>query len=64
MAKKALLWAMAVVFGVFITVLMLGFGRSITGLNLSIAAAVILIGLFVGFIMVSEWDRKRRNRRS
>lgn len=58
MAKKALLWAMAAVFCVFVSVLALGLCESLAGVELSIAAAVILIALFVGFIFVSERDRK------
>ena len=64
MAKKALLWAMAIVFCIFVSLLILGLGEIVSGVNLSIATAVILIGLFVSFIMVSERERKRRNRKS
>ncbi len=64
MLKKLLITAMAVVFGLFLLLLVLGYGEVIAGLNLSIVAAVILIALFVTFILVSEWERKRRNPRS
>ena len=62
--KKALLSAMAVVFGLFVCILVLGRDGVSAGVNLSIVTAVVLIGLFVTFIMVSEWERKRRNRKS
>lgn len=62
--KKALLWAMGIVFVLFVSILMLGFSELVAGVNLSIITAVVLIGLFVSFIMVSEWDRKGRNRKS
>ncbi len=63
-AKKVLIAAMAVVFCLFVSGLMAGIGEVIGGVNFSIIVAVILIGLFVTFIMVSEHDRKSRNRRS
>lgn len=62
--KKALLAAMAVVFCAFVVILTLGFGEPIGGVNLAIITALILIGLFVGFIMVSEKERKRGGDRS
>jgi len=63
MLKKLLLSAMAVVFCLFLVILLCGYGEIIAGLNLSIVTAVILIGLFVTFILVSEWERRRRDHR-
>lgn len=57
--KKALLVLMAVVFAVFDALLVLGFGKDIGGVNLAIITPLILIGLFVGFIVVSTKERKR-----
>lgn len=57
--KKALLVLMAVVFAVFVALLVLGFGKDIGGVNLAIITPLILIGLFVGFIVVSTKERKR-----
>lgn len=62
--KKALLAAMIVVFCIFIITLTLGFGRPIAGVNLSIVTALVLIFLFLGFIMVSEKEKKRGGDRS
>ena len=63
-AKKALLLIMAAVFFVFVIALILGLGEIISGVELSIITAVVLSGLFIGFIAVSERDRKVRNRKS
>lgn len=60
MARKALLWAMGAVLCIFVSALALGLGEIIAGVELSIITAVVLIGLFVGFIAVSERDRKGR----
>ncbi len=60
MAKRALLAAMAVVFCVFLVVQLLGTVGIRAVVDISIATAVILIGLFVVFIVVSERERKRR----
>lgn len=57
--KKALLISMAVVFAVFVALLVLGFGKAIGGVNLAIITPLILIGLFVWFIAVSAKERKR-----
>lgn len=59
MMKKALLTAMAVVFCAFVVILTLGFSEPVSGVNLAIITALILIGLFVGFIMVSAKERRR-----
>ena len=63
MAKKVLLWAMAIIFCIFITVQFVCADRISTGVDLSIAAAVILICLFIGFIIISERERKSRKPR-
>jgi len=63
MAKKALLCAMGFVFFGFAAVLFLDLGEIIAGVDLSIVTAVILIILFVGYIMVSERERKGRKPR-
>jgi len=63
MAKKVLLAAMAIVFCLFITIQLVWADRISTGVDLSIAAAVVLICLFIGFIIISERERKSRKPR-
>lgn len=63
MAKKVLLAAMAIVFCLFITIQLVWADRIGTGVDLSIAAAVVLICLFIGFIIISERERKSRKPR-
>ena len=63
MAKKVLLCAMAIVFCIFLTVQLVCTGEIGVGVDLSIATAVVLIGLFIVFIIISERERKSRTPR-
>ncbi len=63
MLKKILLTAMGMVLCIFALSLLLGYGELIFGVNLSIVTAIVLIGLFITFILVSEWEKKRRDHR-
>ncbi len=64
MLKWILLTAMGSVFCVFALCLILGYVGTTAGVNLSIATAVILIGLFITFILVSNRERKHGDHRS